>query len=62
MKLVFVMGISAPLQLVQKLRIVLCSFPWAKYLTPKYYMHGVVNAYNTFLWDVEPTLELIISR
>lgn len=37
------MGINAPQQLVQKLRIVLCSFPWANYLTPNYYTHGVVD-------------------
>jgi len=62
MKLVYVMGISAPLQLVQKLRIILCLFPWAKHLTPKYYMHGIVDTYNIFLWDVKPTLKPVIGH
>jgi hypothetical protein len=61
MKFVSAMGINAPQQLVQKSRIVLFSFPWANYLTPNYYMHGVIDeeTHVCFSWDAEPTLELV---
>jgi len=64
MKFVSAMGINAPQQLVQKLKIVLCSVPSANYLTPNYYMHGVVDeeTHVCFLWDVELALELVTNH